>query len=162
MPRSSTRMAATIAAIAVLGLATGCARSRDHKGYVVDSTLIDTVQPGVDNRESVSKTLGRPSFAGQFDKDRTWYYVARDTRQLAFANPKATKQTVLAVHFDPRGNVTGIERSGVEKIASISLYGDKTPTLGRDRSFFSELFGNIGQVGSVSQGGGTADNPNSK
>ena len=38
--------------------------------------------------------------------------------------------------------------------------GDKTPTLGRERGFFSELFGNIGRVGAVGQGGGTADNPN--
>ena len=65
----------------------GCSRMRDHKGYVVDQTLIDTVQPGVDNRDSVAKTLGRPSFAGEFDGDRSWYYVSRDTRQLAFTRP---------------------------------------------------------------------------
>ena len=79
-----SRAAAICAAIALAGLSGACARIRDHKGYVVDSTLIGTVQPGVDNRESVSKTLGRPSFAGQFDGDKTWYYVARDTRQIAF------------------------------------------------------------------------------
>ncbi len=38
--------------------------------------------------------------------------------------------------------------------------GEKTPTLGKDSSFFEELFGNIGQVGSVGESGGTADNPN--
>ena len=48
----------------------------------------------------------------------------------------------------------------MSQIASISPDGDKTPTLGRDRGFFSELFGNIGRVGSVGEGGGTADNPN--
>jgi hypothetical protein len=30
----------------------------------------------------------------------------------------------------------------------------KTPTLGRRRSFFDELFGNIGSVGAVSPQGG--------
>ena len=159
MPRTLPRLGALAATLAVLGLSTACSRIRDHKGYVVDSTLINTVQPGVDNRDSVAKTLGRPSFAGQFDKDQTWYYVARDTRQLAFANPRPVSQTVLAVHFDAKGNVSAVEKTGVEKVASISIYGDKTPTLGRDRGFFAELFGNIGRVGSVSQGGGTADNP---
>jgi outer membrane protein assembly factor BamE (lipoprotein component of BamABCDE complex) len=88
MPRTLLRSTAIAATIAILGLTAGCARIRDHKGYVVDSTLINTVAPGIDNRESVEKTLGRPSFAGQFDKDRTWYYVARDTRQVGYRTPK--------------------------------------------------------------------------
>lgn len=153
------RLGLIAAALAVAGLASGCARIKDHKGYVVDSTLIDAVQPGIDNRDSVEKTLGRPSFAGQFDPDRTWYYVARDTRQLAFAMPKPTAQTVLVVHFDQAGNVASVEKTGMEKVAAISPDGDKTPTLGRNRGFFGELFGNIGRVGGVGQAGGTADNP---
>lgn len=146
-------------ALSAIVVTSGCARIRDHKGYIVDSTLIDSVQPGIDNRDSVTKTLGRPSFAGEFDNDRTWYYVARDTRQLAFASPKPVAQTVLAVHFDAAGNVSAVEKTGLEKVVSVSPDGHKTPTLGRDRGFFGELFGNIGRVGSVSQGGSTADNP---
>ncbi len=160
MPRTLLRSAALAGTIAILGLTAGCSRIRDHKGYVVDSTLIDTVAPGVDNRDSVAKTLGRPSFAGQFDKDRTWYYVARDTRQIGYRAPVAASQVVLAVHFDEKGNVSAVERSGLEKIASVSLFGDKTPTLGSKRGFFRELFGNIGRVGSVGQASSTADNPN--
>jgi len=160
MPRTLLRSAAIAGTIAILGLTTGCARIRDHKGYVVDSTLISTVAPGVDNRESVEKTLGRPSFAGQFDQNHTWYYVARDTRQVGYRTPKPVAQTVLAVHFDDKGNVTSVDRSGMEKITSVSLYGERTPTLGSKRGFFRELFGNIGRVGSVGQSGGTADNPN--
>lgn len=158
MFRPSFRPGIALLAIAVALAASGCSRIRDHKGYVVDSTLIGTVQPGVDNRDSVIKTLGRPSFAGEFD-DRTWYYVSRDTRAFAFSNPKPVKQMVLAVHFDPTGNVASVDKSGLEKVASISPNGDKTPTLGRHRGFFAELFGNIGRVGSVGQGGTTADNP---
>ncbi len=160
MSRTLLRSAALAGTIAILGLTAGCARIRDHKGYVVDQVLVDTVAPGVDNRESVTKTLGRPSFAGQFDKDRTWYYVARDTRQTGYRMPRAAAQTVLAVHFDERGNVASVERSGMEKIASVSLFGEKTPTLGSKRGFFRELFGNIGRVGSVGEASSTADNPN--
>ena len=158
MSRPSFRPGIAVLAVAVVLAASGCTRIRDHKGYVVDSTLIGTVQPGVDNRDSVAKTLGRPSFVGEFD-DRTWYYVSRDTRAFAFSNPRPVKQMVLAVHFDPAGNVAAVDKTGLEKVASISPNGDKTPTLGRHRGFFQELFGNIGRVGSVGQGGTTADNP---
>ena len=152
MPLAATLMVA-------MALTAGCARIRDHKGYVVDQTLINAIQPGIDNRQSVEGTLGKPSFTSQFDQS-TWYYISRETRQLAFSSPKPVKQITLAVNFDRAGNVTLVENLGMSQIASISPDGDKTPTLGRDRGFFSELFGNIGRVGSVGEGGGTADNPN--
>ena len=126
-------------------LSAGCTRIRDHKGYVADEALVTSVQVGTDNKESVTGTLGRPTFTGQFDAN-DWYYVSRDTRQLAFNAPRASAQTVLRVRFDAAGNVASVERTGLEKIASIDPEGDKTPTLGRDRSFFSEIFGNIGSV----------------
>ena len=149
-------------ALAVMMTATllsGCTRMKGRQGYILDETLVASVQPGVDNRESVMGSLGRPSFVGQFDQ-RDWYYVSRDTRALAFASPKPVAQTVLAVHFDNAGNVASVDHSGLEKVASISPEGDKTPTLGRDRGFFAELFGNIGRVGAAGQSAPTADNPN--
>lgn len=144
--------------IVALALSSGCARIRDHKGYVADQVLINSVQPGIDTRESVEKTLGRPSFASEFDGG-TWYYISRETTQLAFSTPKPVKQIALAVHFDRQGNVVSVENAGMSKIASISPNGDKTPTLGRHRGFFQELFGNIGRVGSGGESSGTADNP---
>lgn len=153
------RLPVMAAMIAALMLSSGCARIRDHKGYVADQVLISSIQPGIDNRESVERTLGRPSFTSEFDQS-TWYYISRETRQLAFSNPKPVKQTTLAVHFDRQGNVVSVDNAGMSKIASISPDDDKTPTLGRDRGFFQELFGNIGRVGSVGESGGTADNPN--
>ena len=153
------RLAAPALAIAAAALLGACAQIRDHKGYVGDIVLIDSVQPGVDNKDSVAKTLGRPSFTGQWSDD-TWYYWARNTRQLAFNNPKPTEQLLLTVTFDGKGNVASVGRSGVETASSLHPSGDKTPTLGRNRGFFAELFGNIGRVGAVGQGASTTDNPN--
>lgn len=140
-----------IAAVALLATG-GCTRLRGHQGYIVDETLVGGIQPGVDNRDSVQQTLGGPTFMGQFDAN-DWYYVSRDTRQLAFAQPRAVKQTILHVRFNPNGTVAAVDRSGLDRIASISPMGDTTPTLGRKRGFFQELFGNIGAVGVPGAGG---------
>lgn len=126
----------------------GCTKVRGHQGYIADSVLMSAIQPGVDNRQSVEASLGRPTFTGQFDKN-TWYYVSRDTRQLAFNSPSPKDQLVMRVQFDTAGNVTAVNRTGLELVANISPTGDKTPTLGRERSFFEELFGNIGAVGAA-------------
>ena len=133
-------------AIITLGLAlSACAGIRDHRGFVIDQTLADGIQVGVDNKDSVTKTLGRPTFTGQFDPNE-WYYIARDTSQFAFRDPRVTEQTVLRVNFDAAGNVVAINKTGKELIASVNPTGDRTPTLGRTRSFFEELFGNIGTI----------------
>jgi hypothetical protein len=61
---------------------------------------------------------------------------------------------VLAVSFDAGGNVVAAEQSGLEKVVYLDPDGDETPTLGRERGFFEDLFGNIGQVGAAGVGGG--------
>ena len=135
-----------VAVIIAAGLAlSACAGTREHRGFVIDQTLAEGIQVGIDNKDSVTKTLGRPTFTGQFDTN-DWYYVSRDTAQLAFRDPKVTDQTVLRVQFDQAGNVASVQKTGKELIASVDPSGDKTPTLGRKRSFFDELFGNIGTI----------------
>ena len=145
--------------IAALSLSSGCTRLKSHQGYIGDQVLLSSVQPGVDNKESVQASLGRPTFVGQFDQN-DWYYYSRDAKQLAFSQPVADNQYVLKVRFDQAGNVASVSQTGKELISKISPEGDKTPTLGRDTSFFEEIFGNIGAVGAGGGQGATPNSPN--
>lgn len=147
-----------LTSLAALALTAGCARVPGQQGFILDNQLVATVKPGIDNKASVQGTLGRPSFVGQFDAN-DWYYVSRTTQQFAYRLPRPSAQTILHVRFDGAGNVAAVNTKGLEQVAMIRPVRDKTPTLGRDRSFFQEIFGNIGQVGSVGRGGGTTDNP---
>ena len=139
----------------------GCTRIVNRQGHILDDTLVAAIQPGVDNRDSVAGTIGRPSFTGQFGgAERDWYYFSRQTRQLAFQTPRPTGQVVLHIRFDESGTVERVERTGLELAANISPSSNETPTLGRSMSLFEELFGNIGAIGSTSgQRGQTSDNP---
>ncbi|MEN3745892.1 outer membrane protein assembly factor BamE [Sphingomonas sp. HF-S3] len=151
MPKFPVRALVPVLALAALGTS-ACTPLRSHTGYVVDKELIDSIQPGVDNRDSVLRTLGRPTLTSQFAEGE-WYYVSRDNRNMAYSQPKPTDQLTLRVRFDAAGNVTAVDRSGLEKVAKVDPYGKTTPTLGRHRSFFSDLFGNIGTVGAPGTGG---------
>ena len=151
--------AAGVAGLIALAIGTsGCARVRGHSGYMLDQGLAASIQPGIDNRDSVAKTIGRPTFEGQFDKN-DWYYVTRETRQYGFSQPKPISQTVLRVHFDAAGNVASVASTGVDQVVSISPTSKSTPTLGRKRGFFQDLFGNIGAVGAGGMGGGAGGGP---
>lgn len=153
------RSIALVAALAGAFAVGGCTKMRLHQGYIADEALITAIQPGVDNKESVTTTLGRPTFTGQFNEN-DWYYVSRNSRNYAYNQPKVKDQTVLRVRFDAAGNVVAVDRRGVEQVASIDPSGDKTPTLGRERSLLEELFGNIGAVGTGGMSAPTGSGPN--
>jgi outer membrane protein assembly factor BamE (lipoprotein component of BamABCDE complex) len=124
----------------------GCVGVWSHKGAVLDPQLVSSIQPGVDNKDSVQKLLGQPTFAGQWN-DNDWYYVSRDVKQVGFRNPRVQKESVLHVRFDKAGNVIGVGHSGKELASNLDPSNRRTPTLGRKKSFFDEIFGNIGAVG---------------
>ncbi|HEY6965026.1 MAG TPA: outer membrane protein assembly factor BamE [Erythrobacter sp.] len=145
-----------LAAAAVLP---GCTSIRESRGYIVDPTLASLVQPKIDNQQSVEGTLGRPTFVSQFGTP-TWYYVSSITGQRPFNRPRIRDHSVLAVTFDANGRVSEVTRSGVEKVVYLDPNGDKTPVLGRERSFLEDLFGNIGQVGGAGVGGAPGGGPN--
>lgn len=146
------RVLASAAALVVLAGTSACVPVRTHQGYVVDAELVAAIQPGVDNRESVLRTLGRPTFTSQFDQ-KEWYYVSRDSSNMAYNSPDPKAQVTLRVTFDGAGNVATVQQSGIELVASVNPSNKTTPTLGRKRSFIDDLFGNIGQVGAAGAGG---------
>lgn len=148
--------ASSIIVITALIALPACSRIQQNQGYIVDESLVAAIQPGVDNKDSVAKTLGRPTFVSEFD-GKSWYYVSRNTTQLAFISPRAKEQSIIKVTFDGKNNVSAIDRRGLEQVASIDPEGDTTPTLGRDRSLIEDLFGNIGAVGA---GAGPGDSGN--
>ncbi len=141
-----TKILATTALLAA-GVSLGaCSSIRESRGYIVDPVLLNSVQPGIDNQRSVEMTLGRPTFTSQFGEP-TWYYVSSTTGRKPFVRPTIQAHQVLAVQFDANGNVSSAERSGLDKVVYLTPDGDATPTLGRERSFLEDLFGNIGTVG---------------
>src|SRR4051812_32250696 len=90
IPMSVPVRLAASAALLLLG-ATACAPIKSHQGYIIDKELVDSVQPGVDTRESVMQTLGRPTLTSQYNQGE-WYYVSRDSRNYGYSDPKVRDQ----------------------------------------------------------------------
>lgn len=134
--------------VAALGVLAGCSSIRETRGYLVDTLTYTGVRAGIDNQRSVQATLGNPTFRSQFG-DPTWYYVSSTTGQRPFGRPRIAEQAVLAIRFDAAGNVVEVDRSGLDRVVYLTPESDTTPTLGRERGFLEDLFGNIGAVGSA-------------
>ena len=147
------RLRAALLLAGVAAMLPACASIRESRGYIVDPLLTNTIQPKIDNQQSVEGTLGRPTFVSQFGTP-TWYYVSSITGQRPFTRPRIREHSVLAVQFDEAGRVAEVKRTGVEQVVFLDPNGNKTPTLGRERGFLEDLFGNIGQVGGSGLPGG--------
>ncbi len=148
-----------VAALGCAVLALGaCSSIRESRGYVTDGVLLQSIQPGIDNRRSVEGTLGRPTFESQYGEP-TWYYISSVTGRRPFVRPRIREHGVLAVRFDEAGNVASIQRGGLDQVVFLQPDGDMTPTLGRERTFLEDLFGNIGQVGGLGGGAGAPGGP---
>ena len=134
-------------AVALLGMSAlgACTSIKETHGFIIDEQLSKAIQPGVDNKDSVAKSLGRPTFDGQFS-DNDWYYVSQQTKQVAFRNPHTVDETVLHIRFDAAGNVTSVATTDEKQIASVDPMKGKTPTLGHERSLLEEIFGNISSI----------------
>lgn len=152
--RKVRALAGLSAAIAMLA---GCSSIRDQRGYLIDSLTYSGIRAGIDNQRSVEATLGNPTFTSQFGEP-TWYYVSSTTGQRPFGRPRIADQAVLAIRFDAAGNVASVDRSGLDRVLYISPDSEETPTLGRERGFLEDLFGNIGAVGAA--GPAPAGGPN--
>ena len=145
------RFGGLTAAIAVLGLAGGCTALRSHQGYIIDADLVNSVQPGVDNRTSVIQTLGKPSFASQFNNGE-WYYVARDSRNLAY-EPQAKSQVTLN-RVRPAG---WCRTSRAPASIGRSVGRTASPRRWAASAAFRGVFGNIGSGRPAGAGTGGGD-----
>ncbi|WP_424933688.1 outer membrane protein assembly factor BamE [Amaricoccus macauensis] len=123
-------------------LSLGCAPTIRVHGYVPPESDIATVQPGVDNFESVSEKLGQPSSNGLL-QDRAWYYVQSTVRNYTYNRPTVVDRTVLAVEFNENGVVSGLAKYGLEDGRIINLTARTTETGGRTLGVLEQLFGNL-------------------
>ena len=141
-PRLKSLQWTGVALLLCVAAATGCAPTVQVHGYMPPPEDIARIRPGFDDTGSVEEILGRPSSNGVL-RDSAWYYVQSRVESFTYNPPRVVDRTVLAVNFDQRGVVRGIERYGLEDGKIINLEARTTETGGREMGVLEQLFGNI-------------------
>ncbi len=134
----------------------------DQRGNLPKPDALAQVKPGVTDKQTVTRLLGTPSSTAAFDGN-TWYYISHETKQVAFLKPELLDQQVVAVRFDDKGIVTGIDRKGLTDAETISPNPNATPAQGREFTFLEQLIGNFGKFNTAKDdkkgGGANRDGP---
>ena len=141
-PRLNSLRWSGVALVFCAAAAAGCAPTTQVHGYMPPPEDIARIRPGFDDTGSVEEILGRPSSGGVL-RDSAWYYVQSRVENFTYNPPRVVDRTVLAVNFDQRGVVRGIERYGLEHGRIVNLETRTTETGGREMGVLEQLFGNI-------------------
>jgi len=130
-----------------------CAPTVDQRGNLPEPDKLAEIHPGTTTRDQVTKILGTPSSTGVFN-DRSWYYISRKTKQVAFFNPDVLDQQVYVVNFDGSGVVKSVDHKGLNDGREIQPAPGATPAPGRELTFLEQVLGNIGRFNKSSSSGG--------
>ena len=137
-------MKGLIAVLLLAGLSACAATYRNH-GYVPDQSALAALNPGVDTRETVAASIGRPATNG-VERDDAWYYIQSRVRNYAYRAPVFESRELVAVSFAANGTVSNVERFGLERGRVVTLSRRVTQTSIRDFGLISQLIRNFGRV----------------
>lgn len=133
-----------------------CSPTVEQRGNLPKPEKISEIHPGSTTKDEVAKLLGTPSSASVFNNDKSWYYISRQTSQIAFFQPNVLDQQVYIVRFDDQGVVTGVDHKELQDGKEITPVARATPAPGRELSFLEQLIGNLGKFNSGGGGGGSS------
>jgi outer membrane protein assembly factor BamE (lipoprotein component of BamABCDE complex) len=123
----------------------GCTPIRSNHGYVPSDEDLALVAIGVDTRDSVAATIGRPAVSDLLGDDG-WYYIQSQFVTQGAAAPVEVDREVVAITFGATGLVENVERFGLDQGRIVPLSRRVTTTNIRGKGVLAQIFGNIGRL----------------
>jgi outer membrane protein assembly factor BamE (lipoprotein component of BamABCDE complex) len=123
---------------------TACSIPTTERGNLPKPEALQQIKPGVSDKATVARLLGTPSTTAAFDGN-VWYYISRETEQIAFLDPRVLDQQVVEVNFDDKGIVTAVDHKGLSDAQAVTPNPNATPAPGREFTFLEQLIGNFGK-----------------
>ena len=130
---------------AMLMILGACAATYQNHGYVPTESELSEVLVGVDTRETVGQSIGRPTSFGVL-KDGAWYYAQSRWRHFAYKAPQVIERQIVAISYTDDGVVENIERFGLEDGRVIALSRRVTDSNIKGITFLRQLMGNLGNL----------------
>ena len=138
-------MRMAVCAILLAGATAGCQTVTDYRGFIPADETLDQVRIGMP-RNQVEELLGTPSAQSNY-AGINYYYISSTFQTTAFFNPEEIDRKIYAVSFDQTDNVSRIANYGMKDGKVFDFISRTTPSRGKEFSYVTELFGNIGRFG---------------
>ncbi|WP_420002583.1 outer membrane protein assembly factor BamE [Arenibacterium sp. LLYu02] len=144
-PKTVKSALRTAVMLGALVLVTACTAQYRKHGWVPGPELLQEVVPGVDTRDSVTETVGRPAIDSLVD-DSGYYYVTSRFKYSGGKEPKVISRDLVAITFNGQGVVDSVQRYTLEDGRVIPLERRVTDSSIQDKTFLRQLLGNLGNI----------------
>ena len=144
-PTGLRRMVRWLGAGALAVTLLACAPVFRNHGYIPAEPDLAAIEVGRDTRDTVAEKIGRPSASGLLN-DVGWFYVQSRWEHKGGRTPKELDRQVVAITFNEAGNVSNIERFGLERGQVVALSRRVTESNIRGVGVLRQLFGSIGRL----------------
>ena len=104
------------------------------------------IKKQISDKDTVEKVMGSPTFVSYIDDEPVWVYFSEEERRLLFFKPKILERKIMTLKFDKQSLVKDIKFYDLDDEQSVNFAHNYTKVESNKKGFFSELFGNIGQV----------------
>ena len=123
-----------------------CISKKIINGNLPDADTISLLKIGQDDKNSVSKILGEPSFKGSLG-DNAYYYVGSLKSKIAFLKSNVREQYILELKFSKSNKLKNIYFYDKSLSTDVAMSSLETKTDGAKQSFFQQILGNFGVPG---------------
>jgi outer membrane protein assembly factor BamE (lipoprotein component of BamABCDE complex) len=118
----------------------------EKRGYAFDLSDYQLVKEGLTSQELLIQNMGSPTLVSEIDNKEEWIYFSEDVRKLLFFKPKILNRKIMVVNFDKGGAISKIDNYDLANENSINFANNYTTVKSNKKGFWSQIFGNIGQV----------------
>jgi len=137
-------------AVALSTALLNCSPVVHNIGYVHDEKALSEVVVGSSNKEMVKSIMGSPSTIATVDAG-TYYYISGRVETSTYKPPQEVDRKIVAIYFDDNDVVRDIGGYNLEDGNIVAFVERVTPTLGKELTLISQLFGNLGRFNSGNQ-----------
>ncbi|MES2677327.1 MAG: hypothetical protein V4612_03310 [Pseudomonadota bacterium] len=130
--------------ISLIGL-TSCGQI-EKKGYSFELSDYQLLKEKISNKNDALNFMGYPSFVSEIDQKELWVYYSEDIKKLLFFKPEILDRKIITISFDNHNIVEKIKNYDLSDQGSIKFNPNYTAVANQKKSWWSQIFGNIGQV----------------
>ena len=123
-----------------------CISKKIINGNLPDADTISLLKIGQDDKNSVVKILGEPSFKGSLGDD-AYYYVGSLKSKVAFLKSNVQEQYILELKFNNNNKLKNIYFYDKSLSTDVAMSSLESQTDGTKQSFLQQILGNFGVPG---------------
>ncbi len=130
----------------MISFLSSCINKKMIHGNLPDPDIFSILKVGKDDKSSVSKILGDPSFKGTLG-DNSFYYFGSVNTKVAFLKPNLKEQIVVELKFDKSNILKKIYYYDKNQTENFDMSSLETKAISRKPNIFKQILGNIGVPG---------------